>query len=98
MESDVVIFMKPATQSAVATVLSTSQLEQYFKHDGLRTVLCAYAMHAVTSKWLRNATLNDSIALFVDEVSTHSKDLDWEDIDDLESMCEIAEYLGKAMG
>lgn len=90
--------MKPATQSAVATVLSTSQLEKYFKHDGLRTVLCAYAMHAVTSKWLGYATLDNKIALFIDEVSTHSRDLDWEDIDDLDSICQTAEYLGKAMG
>jgi hypothetical protein len=90
--------MKPATQSAVASVLHNPDVDQYFKHDGLRTVLCAYAMHAVTSKWLGYSTLNDQIPLFVDEVATHSKDLEWDDINDFEEVCQTAEYLGKAMG
>ncbi len=98
LESDVVIYMKPATKSAVATVIDKPDLDKYFKHDGLRTVLCAYAMHAVTSKWLGYTTLNNKIPLFVDVVATHSKDLSWDDIDDFEDFCQTAEYLGKAMG
>ncbi|CAF0901226.1 unnamed protein product [Adineta steineri] len=97
LETDVVIFMKPATKSAVATVIKTPELEQYFRHDGLRTVLCAYAMHAVTTKWLGYTTLNNQIPLFVDEVATHSQDLDWKDINDFEEICQTAEILGKAM-
>ncbi|CAF0893011.1 unnamed protein product [Adineta steineri] len=97
LETDVVIFMKPAKKSAVATVLNTPELEQYFKHDGLRTVLCGYAMHAVTTKWLGYSTLNNEIPLFVDEVATHNKDLDWTDINDFEQICQTAEFLGKAM-
>jgi hypothetical protein len=44
-------------KSAVATVINNSDLERYFKYDGLRTVLCAYAMHFVT-------TLNNQLPLF----------------------------------
>lgn len=98
LESDVVIFMKPATKSAVASVIRDPNLDQYFQHDGLRIVLCAYAMHSVTSKWLGYTTLNNQIPLVVDEVSTHSKGLEWDDINDFEAVCQTAEYLGKAMG
>jgi hypothetical protein len=98
LESDVVIYMKPAKKSAVATVLTSPELDRYFRHDGLRTVLCAYAMHAVTSKWLGYATLKNQIPLFVDEVATHSQDLEWTDINDFEDVCKTAEYLGKATG
>jgi len=98
LESDVVIYMKPARQSAVATVIDNPDMDQYFQHDGLRTVLCGYAMHAVTSKWLGYTTLNNQISLFVDEVATHSKDLSWDNINNFEDICQTAEYLGKAMG
>ena len=98
LESDVVIFMKPAVRSAVASVLDNRALDKYFRHDGLRTVLCAYAMHAVTSKWLGYATLADGTPMLVDEVATHSQDLDWTDINSFEDVCQTAEYLGKAMG
>ena len=90
--------MKPATKSAVATVINNPDLEKYFKHDGLRTVLCAYAMHAVTTRWLGYSTLNNEVPLFVDEIATHSKDLDWTDINDLEEIRQTAETLGTAMG
>lgn len=90
--------MKPATPSAVATVINNPDIQRYFKHDGLRTALCAYAMHSVSSRWLGYSTLNNQIALFVDEVATHNKDLDWEDINDFDDICQTAEYLGKAMG
>jgi hypothetical protein len=90
--------MKPATQSAVASVLKNPEIDKYFQHDGLRTVLCAYAMHAVTTRWLGYSTLDNRIPLFVDEVATHNKDLSWEEINNFEDICLTAEYLGKAMG
>ena len=90
--------MKPATQSAVSTVIDDPNLKRHFQHDGLRTVLCAYAMHAVTSKWLGYTTLNNQIPMLVDEVATHNKDLEWDDINNMEEVCQTAEYLGKAMG
>lgn len=98
LESDVVLFMKPASKSAVASVIKDSNLEQYFRHDGLRTVLCAYAMHAVTSRWLGYATLHNQIPVVIDEVATHSKGLEWDYINNFEDICQTVEYLGKAMG
>ena len=90
--------MKPASPSAVASVWKNPALEPYFRHNGLRTVLCAYAMHAVTSKWLGYATLQNRIPMLVDEVSTNSQDLDWAEINSLEEVIETAHFLGKAMG
>jgi uncharacterized protein (DUF2252 family) len=98
LETDIVLFMKPAIRSAVASVRTNQQLEQYFRHDGLRTVLCAYAMNAVTSKWLGYTTLNNELPLLVDEVATHSQDLDWKDINDFDDICQTAEYLGRSTG
>ena len=98
LESDIVLFMKPAVESAVASALDRPALDRYLRHDGLRTVLCAYAMHAVTSKWLGYATFQNRIPMLVDEVATHNQDLDWTDINSLEEVMETAHFLGKATG
>ena len=98
LETDTVIYMKPATPSAVSSVLKTPELGEHFKHDGIRTVLCAYAMHAVTTRWLGYTTLDNQIPLFVDEVSAHNLDLEWDDINDFEQFCQTVEYVGIAMG
>ncbi|CAF4264348.1 unnamed protein product, partial [Rotaria sordida] len=97
LESDIILNMKPATQSAVSSVIQDQNLQYYFRHDGLRTVLCAYAMHAVSSQWLGYATLNNQIPLVVDKVTTHNKNLEWNNINDFEDTCVTVEYLGKAM-
>ncbi|CAF1408458.1 unnamed protein product [Rotaria sordida] len=90
-------WLKKSTQSAVSSVIQDQNLQYYFRHDGLRTVLCAYAMHAVSSQWLGYATLNNQIPLVVDKVTTHNKNLEWNNINDFEDTCVTVEYLGKAM-
>jgi len=97
LENDIVLYMKPAQKSAVSYVVQNPSLDQYFKHDGLRTVLCSYAMQASTPKWLGYTTLG-SIPCLVDAVTAHSEDLDWSDINDFKDVIEVVQYLGKAMG
>jgi uncharacterized protein (DUF2252 family) len=97
LENDIILYMKPAQKSAVSYVVQNPTLDQYFKHDGLRTVLCSYAMQASTPKWLGYTTLG-SIPCLVDAVTAHSEDLDWSDINDFKDVVEVVEYLGKAMG
>jgi uncharacterized protein (DUF2252 family) len=63
LENDIILYMKPAQKSAVSYVVKNENLEQYFQHDGLRIVLCSYAMQASTPRWLRYTTLN-SIPLY----------------------------------
>jgi uncharacterized protein (DUF2252 family) len=97
LENDVVLYMKPAQKSAVSYVVHNPTLDEYFKHDGLRTVLCSYAMQASTPKWLGYTTLG-SVPCLVDAVTAHSEDLDWSDINDFKDVLEVIQYLGRALG
>ena len=97
LENDVVLYMKPAQKSAVSYVVRNATVDEYFKHDGLRTVLCSYAMQASTPKWLGYSTLR-SVPCLVDAVTAHSEDLDWKDINDLKDVIEVVQYLGRATG
>ena len=97
LENDIILYMKPAQRSAVSYVVRNSDLEEYFKHDGLRTVLCSYAMQASTPKWLGYTTLG-SVPCLVDSVTAHSQDLDWSDINSFNDVVEVVQYLGRAMG
>ncbi len=97
LENDVILYMKPAQKSAISYVIQHPDLERYFHHDGLRTVLCSYAMQASTPKWLGYTTLG-SVPCLVDEVTTHSEDLEWDDISDFNDILEVVTYLGQATG
>ncbi|CAF0720710.1 unnamed protein product [Rotaria sordida] len=96
LENDIILYMKPAQKSAVSYVVREPSLEEYFKHDGLRTVLCSYAMQASTPKWLGYTTLG-TVPCLVDAVTAHSEDLDWSDINDFQDVVEVVQYLGRAM-
>ena len=89
--------MKPAQKSAVSYVVHNPTIDEYFKHDGLRTVLCSYAMQASTPKWLGYTSIG-SVACLVDEVTAHSEDLEWDDINDINDVLEVVTYLGQATG
>lgn len=97
LENDIVLYLKPAQKSAISYVVKHPDLEQYFQHDGLRMVLCTYAMQASTPKWLGYTTMN-GIPCFVDAVTAHAKDLDWSDINDFNDVSEVVEYMGRATG
>ncbi|UJR16549.1 hypothetical protein I4U23_003449 [Adineta vaga] len=95
LENDVVLYMKPAQKSAISYVIEHPDLEKYFHHDGLRIVLCSYAMQAATPKWLGYTTLG-SVPCLVDEVTAHAEDLDWKNINDFNDVLEVVGYLGQA--
>ena len=97
LENDIVLYMKPAQRSALSYVVKSPELEKYFVHDGLRTVLCSYAMQASTPRWLGYSTMNGAPFL-VDAVTAHSKDLNWSTINDLEDLIKVVQYLGQATG
>ena len=97
LENDIVLYMKPAQKSAVSYVVRNDIVDEYFKHDGLRTVLCSYAMQASTPKWLGYTTLG-SVPCLVDSVTAHSEDLDWSDINEFKDVLEVIQFLGRAMG
>ena len=97
LENDIVLYMKPAQRSAISYVVQNKDLEKYFHHDGLRTVLCSYAMQASTPRWLGFTSIGQMHCL-VDEVTAHSEDLDWKDINELNDILELVGYLGKTTG
>ena len=97
LENDIVLYMKPAQRSAISYVVQNKDLEKYFHHDGLRTVLCSYAMQASTPRWLGYTSIGPMHCL-VDEVTAHSEDLDWKDINELNDILELVGYLGKTTG
>ena len=89
--------MKPAQKSAISYVIHNEDLKKYFHHDGLRTVLCSYAMQASTHRWLGYTSIG-SMHCLVDEVTAHSEDLNWTDINDYKDVIEVVQYLGKTTG
>jgi uncharacterized protein (DUF2252 family) len=97
LDRDIVLYMKPAQKSAISFVIENAELEKYFRHDGLRTVLCSYAMQASTPRWLGYTSIGH-VACLVDEVTAHAEDLDWNDIVDIAEIIEVVDYLGKTTG
>ena len=97
LDNDVILYMKPAQKSAISYVVKNEQLDSYFRHDGLRTVLCSYAMQASTPRWLGYTTLN-SVPCMVDQVTAHSEDLDWSTISSVDDVKELVQYLAKPTG
>ncbi|CAF3737249.1 unnamed protein product [Rotaria sp. Silwood1] len=94
LENDVVLSMKQAIPSAVSSVVKNPELEKYFEHPGLRTVLCSYAMQASTPQWLGYTTLHN-IPYLIDEVSNHSVGLSWSKINNIKDVREVVTYLGR---
>ena len=97
LENDVVLYMKPAQKSAISYVIENKELEKYFHHDGLRTVLCSYAMQASTHRWLGYTSIG-AMHCLVDEVTAHSEDLNWNDINEYQDVIEVVQYLGRTTG
>ncbi|CAF1121064.1 unnamed protein product [Didymodactylos carnosus] len=95
LDDDVVLFMKEATESVISKFVRNPNLETYFQHNGMRTVLASYAMQSCTSKWLGYTTLGN-VEFLVDEVSAHSVSLDWVDINKLSQILKVAHFLGRA--
>ena len=97
LENDIILWMKIAQRSAISYVITNPELDQYFQHDGLRIVLCTYAMQAATPKFL-GYTTHKGVSMIVDEVPAHAQDLEWDDINDFNDILEVVTYLGQATG
>ena len=94
LDTDIVLYMKPAQRSALSTVIRHPDLDQYFQHDGRRTVLCSYGMQATTPRWLGYTTLN-SVPCLVDEVAPHGDDLAWSGINEMHDIIDVVKVLGR---
>ncbi|MFI7340594.1 DUF2252 domain-containing protein [Streptomyces sp. NPDC050085] len=95
LENDVVIYMKQAQTPAVSRHITDAAIQDYFQHEGQRTVISQRALQAHADPWLGWTELDGSGQL-VAEVSPYAVDLDWGDIDDLEEIAAVVADLGRA--
>jgi uncharacterized protein (DUF2252 family) len=101
LENDIIIYMKQAQTAAPSRVITDPSIKGYFEHDGHRTVLSQRALQAYADPWLGYTTLEGSggqpVGQLVAEVSPYTADLDWEEINELDDILHVLDYLGKAV-
>ncbi|TXS29284.1 DUF2252 domain-containing protein [Streptomyces sp. ms191] len=95
LENDVVIYMKQAQTPAVSRHVTDAAVQEYFQHEGHRTVISQRALQAHADPWLGWTEL-DGAGQLVAEVSPYAVDLDWSDIDDPEEIAATVADLGRA--
>ena len=76
LDNDVVLSMKQANIPAVSRFVDTGEVEEYFEHEGHRTVVSQRALQVHTDPMLGHTTL-DGVGYVVSEVSPYEVDLDW---------------------
>lgn len=95
LENDVVIYMKQSAPAAVSAHVDNPTAASFFKHEGHRTVMSQRALQEHADPWL-GWTEIDEVGQLVAEVSPYAVDLDWDDINDVEEMANVAADLGRA--
>ena len=96
LENDIILYMKQAQVASPSRAIKDPAISGYFLHDGHRTVLSQRALQAYADPWLGYTTL-DGVGYLVAEVSPYSADLEWEDINEMEDILHLLDYLGKAV-
>ncbi|MFI6843384.1 DUF2252 domain-containing protein [Kitasatospora sp. NBC_00085] len=95
LENDVIIYMKQGQTPAVSRHVTDPAIAGYFEHEGHRTVISQRALQAHSDPWLGYTTLHGHGQL-VAEVSPYATDLDWTDLNELNDLLAVTEYLGRA--
>ena len=96
LENDIVISMKVGQEPSASRVTQNDDIRQYFKHNGHRTVLSQRALQAHADPWIGHTELNGE-GQFVAEFSPYTSDLEWDDVNKLNDMLELVNYLGQAV-
>ena len=94
LENDVVIYIKQAQTPAVSRHITDPAIQEYFRHEGHRTVISQRALQAHADPWLGWTELDGSGQL-VAEVSPYAEDHDWGDTDAPEEMAHVVADLGR---
>jgi uncharacterized protein (DUF2252 family) len=95
LDNDVVLSMKQANVPAVSRFVNSADVDQYFDHEGHRTVVSQRALQVHTDPLLGHTTI-DGRGFVVSEVSPYEVDLDWSDINEPDDMALLVESLGRA--
>ena len=95
LDNDVVLSMKQANVPAVSRFVDTSVVDDYFEHEGHRTVVSQRALQVHTDPLLGYTSL-DGVGYVVAEVSPYEVDLSWDDLTEPDDMAEVVDLLGRA--
>jgi uncharacterized protein (DUF2252 family) len=95
LDNDVVLSMKQANVPALSKFADTEQVEQYFQHEGHRTVVSQRALQVHTDPLLGYTSI-DGVGYVIDELSPYEADLDWSSINEPADMAQVVEMLGRA--
>ena len=95
LDNDVVLSMKMANVPALSRFVDTSAVDDYFDHEGHRTVVSQRALQVHTDPLLGYAEI-DGVGYVVSEVSPYEVDLDWDNITEPEDMAAVVDLLGRA--
>jgi uncharacterized protein (DUF2252 family) len=95
LDNDVVLSMKQANVPALSRFVDSSQVDDYFEHEGHRTVVSQRALQAHTDPLLGYTTL-DGVGYVVSEISPYEVDLDWSDLTEPDDIAAVVDLLGRA--
>ena len=95
LDNDVVLSMKQANVPAVSRFVDTGDVEDYFEHEGHRTVVSQRALQAHTDPLL-GWTEIEGTGYVVSEVSPYELDLSWEDLVEPDQIAQVVSLLGRA--
>jgi uncharacterized protein (DUF2252 family) len=95
LDNDVVLSMKQANVPAVSRFVESAEVDDYFEHEGHRTVVSQRALQAHTDPLLGYTEI-DGTGYVVSEVSPYEIDLDWGELHEPDDIAAVVEQLGRA--
>ncbi len=95
LDNDVVLSMKQANVPAISRFVDTGPIEDYFEHEGHRTVVSQRALQVHTDPLLGYTRLN-GIGYVVSELSPYEVDLDWSELTEPDEIGAVVTMLGRA--
>jgi len=95
LENDVVLTMKQGNIAAASRVVEYPEVEEFFEHQGHRTVVSQRALQVHTDSFLGHTTV-DGVGFVVSELSPYEADLDWGEITEPEEIAPVLDSLGRA--
>ncbi|WP_246081899.1 DUF2252 domain-containing protein [Nocardioides litoris] len=95
LDNDVLLSMKQANVPAISRFVDTADVEQYFEHEGHRTVVSQRSLQVHTDPLLGYSDI-DGTGFLVAEVSPYEVDLDWSGLTEPSQMGQVVGLLGRA--
>jgi len=95
LENDIILTMKQGNVPALSKVRSDAKADEYFQHEGHRTVLSQRALQVHTDPFLGWCAIEDT-GFIVDEMSPYEADLDWGDLTEPDDVAPVLADLGRA--